>query len=283
MNLVTRAVFKMSPHLTSELITGHLTFYDDSGTQLSSVVATSGMPNFQSPQHYRIRGKGLIPPYKGLRIVTAGYPLTTLGVEGMFYPIVPDPIPGYGRSEIGLHRDANVPGSAGCIVVVNSDSFKRLVVPLLSKAASLRIREIDLTVDYDRVDTDSDEIDIMARTIFGEARGEPDDGKVAVGWVIKNRSDAGGWWGDDIREVCLKPYQFSCWNFNDVNRPVLLGTTIRDPIFKKCLEIASLVLKGRKGDPTGGANHYHSQLIEPTWAKGKKPTVVIGNHLFYRL
>ena len=34
---------------------------------------------------------------------------------------------------------------------------------------------------------DKEAIDIMARTIYGEARGEEEEGQIAVGNVIKNR------------------------------------------------------------------------------------------------
>ena len=65
--------------------------------------------------------------------------------------------------------------------------------------------------------SDSD-LNIMAKTIWGEARGEPYNGQVAVAWVIRNRAERGGWFGNTIREVCLKDQQFSCWNRNDCNR-----------------------------------------------------------------
>ena len=59
---------------------------------------------------------------------------------------------------------------------------------------------------------------VMAKTMWGEARGEGYNGLVAVGWVIQNRCERGGWFGNTIREVCLKPYQFSCWNNDDCNK-----------------------------------------------------------------
>ena len=55
--------------------------------------------------------------------------------------------------------------------------------------------------------SDSD-LMIMAKTIWGEARGESHNGQVAVAWVIRNRAERGGWWGNTIREVCLKDQQF---------------------------------------------------------------------------
>ena len=45
------------------------------------------------------------------------------------------------------------------------------------------------------------EIDTMARTIWGEARGEGTAGMVAVGNVILNRVAAGSWYGLSVSEV----------------------------------------------------------------------------------
>ncbi|CAF3868537.1 unnamed protein product [Rotaria magnacalcarata] len=35
------------------------------------------------------------------------------------------------------------------------------------------------------------EIDVVTRTVYGEARGESKDGQAAVAWVIRNRAAAG--------------------------------------------------------------------------------------------
>ena len=32
------------------------------------------------------------------------------------------------------------------------------------------------------------DMDVAARTVYGEARGEPDEGKIAVAWVIRTRA-----------------------------------------------------------------------------------------------
>jgi hypothetical protein len=68
--------------------------------------------------------------------------------------------------------------------------------------------------------------DILARTIFGEARGEGVAGQIAVAWTIRNRVNDGkdkSWWGEGYAGVCQKPYQFSCWNKNDPNFAYLSG------------------------------------------------------------
>jgi N-acetylmuramoyl-L-alanine amidase len=278
-----RVVFSMELTETRQLLLGQLTFYDGNG-QIATFVATSGQSGYQSPRHYRTRRKGLCPPFPKLFINTQGYHLNTIGVEGLFFHITPDPIPGYGRSEIGLHKDANVPGSSGCIVVRNEISFEDKVCPLLHSAASSGRSRLPLQIDYKTQTTVSPDIDILARTIYGEARGESDAGKAAVAWVIKNRAEAGGWWGDDIVEVCLKPYQFSCWNRNDPNRSVIEKLSAKgNPLFLKCVDIAREVLARQISDVTQGANHYHADGVKPKWAIDKYFTVAIGNHRFYKL
>jgi N-acetylmuramoyl-L-alanine amidase len=279
-----RAVFSMELKESRQLLLGHLTFYDSDG-QIATFVATSGLPGYQSPRHYHTRRKGLCPPYRKLLVNTNGYHLNTIGVEGMFFHVTPDPIPGYGRSEIGIHRDANVDGSSGCIVIRNEFSFNDKVVPLFELAAKVGISRLPLEIDY-KIEGESipQEIDILARTMYGEARGEDDKGKAAVAWVVRNRAERGGWWGDDIAEVCLKPYQFSCWNQNDPNRKKIERLSARgNPLFQKCIDIASDVLRGKISDLTKGANHYHAPHVKPSWAKSENFTVRIGNHLFYKL
>ena len=132
-------------------------------------------------------------------------------------------------------------------------------------------------------------IDVLARTIWGEARSEGVRGMEAVACVVANRVAVarahGGsyWWGGDVAQVCLKPFQFSCWNANDPNRPKLLAVTSDNVIFATCLRIARRCVYGVLPDATNGATHYHTQDILPHWAKGQKPVAAIGHHIFYRL
>jgi len=134
------------------------------------------------------------------------------------------------------------------------------------------------------------EIDTMARTIFGEARGEPIKGQEAVANVIMNRvavaqkqSNKNYWWGHDIITVCQKPYQFSCWNRNDPSYRRLTTVTEKDIHFATALRIARRAVIGSLPDHTGGATHYHADYVSPYWAQGEKPTTTIGRHIFYKL
>lgn len=138
--------------------------------------------------------------------------------------------------------------------------------------------------------TAAHDIDIMARTIWGEARGEAFDGRVAVAWVIINRTRIGRY-GDAPSEVCLRPKQFSCWNEGDPNRDKMLKITPEDAVFAECLGIAALIYaasKGRSGalptilkDATLRSTHYCVAELTPYWALGKNPVCTIGRHKFF--
>ena len=136
------------------------------------------------------------------------------------------------------------------------------------------------------------DIDILARTIYGEARGclrQRDGGLaalIAVANVVMNRVVQQTWYGKSIREVCLKPYQFSCWNENDANRPVILNVAKgRDKVFDVCYEVAENVIAGRWPDLTQGSDHYYAVWIpkSPVWSIGHVPVAKIGVHVFFRL
>ncbi|MCJ8203577.1 cell wall hydrolase [Pseudomonas sp. RGM2987] len=129
--------------------------------------------------------------------------------------------------------------------------------------------------------------DILARTVWAEARGEGFAGQIAVAWAIRNRVEDGrenSWWGEGYADVCQKPYQFSCWNKNDPNYPFLSG--IRQIPFRElaqCRIAADQVIDGRVSDPTCGATHYYALSIQvvPGWAAKAKQTLLLGHHIFF--
>ena len=125
------------------------------------------------------------------------------------------------------------------------------------------------------------DIEVMARTVWAESRGEIDDGKLAVAHVIRNRAEKGGWWGNTLEEVCKKPWQFSCWNEGDPNKTKLLSVDAEDEMARDSLWACLAVVQGKHEDPTSGSCHYHTADILPDWAEGKNPVCWIGNHLFY--
>lgn len=129
-----------------------------------------------------------------------------------------------------------------------------------------------------------EDIDVTARTVYGEARGESMAGMVAVAWVIRNRAEKGGWWGDTLAGVCKHPFQFSCWNPDDANCKIIQDLPVSFTAYRDAVwAVMQAILEPKEKDPTLGADHYHAPSVAPKWAKGVTPTVIIGNHSFYRL
>lgn len=127
-----------------------------------------------------------------------------------------------------------------------------------------------------------DQTTYLAKTIWGEARGEGYKGMQAVGNVILNRVSRGGWYGASVKDVVLKPYQFSCWNENDINRSKIENLSFNDLQKSRAYEIAQKLINGKLGDITNGATHYHAKNIIPYWASSMSKTAEIGNHIFYK-
>ena len=124
--------------------------------------------------------------------------------------------------------------------------------------------------------------EILARTLYGEARGEGPEGMQAVANVIVNRARLGGWWGDSIETVCKKRFQFSLWNdLSDPNTVKTLQATPADPAYAQALDIAGRAIDGTLPDITGGATHYHADWVNPEWANPQYMTAQIGKHSFY--
>ena len=133
--------------------------------------------------------------------------------------------------------------------------------------------------------------ELLARLVWGEARGESIVGKIAVAHVVMNRVKTGKYGGKGgVKGVCLKPWQFSCFNAKDPNLQLMLEPFGgRDaPIFRDCLLEARMALGGLSQDPTIGATHYFNPAVVPggwpaSWDRSRmmrRPT--IGRHKFYR-
>lgn len=142
-----------------------------------------------------------------------------------------------------------------------------------------------------------DTLTLLAATIFLEAEGETDEGKLAVGWVIRNRANGGP---QDPHRVMLSPYQFSCWNADYAKQAMTRLSHASGAIIAACWRAAVGSLWRLLPDPTSGATFYlnvestkaarpnHDLPIwaadpaDPTRVDLRKVTVVIGRHHFLR-
>lgn len=133
----------------------------------------------------------------------------------------------------------------------------------------------------------NDDLLVLARTIYGEARGERQQGREAVAEVVMNRR-ASNRYPNTVSGVCLDPSQFSCWNPTDPNRAkiIALEPNTGNSAFDQCFEVAQAALAGQIDHLSDKVLHYHADSISaPDWVR-KSPKAFmerkIGRHLFYR-
>lgn len=124
-----------------------------------------------------------------------------------------------------------------------------------------------------------DDTDAVVRTVWGEARADPDS-QAGVASVILNRAKATG---SAPRDVVMAKGQFEPWG-NAQTRAKLEGLDPRSPEYQAILERVQPVLGGE--DVTGGATHFYAPKAQA--ALGRKPPkwddgsgVDMGQHRFF--
>lgn len=122
------------------------------------------------------------------------------------------------------------------------------------------------------------EILIVAATIMAEAASEPILGKQAVASVIFNRS-AGG---QSLSDVCLAPYQFSCWNAGEQEMLPRIREWVRSDSqeWRACLSLARSLIVGTFSPVVNATHYFNPQLCSPVWGQDMDNAVQIGLHLF---
>lgn len=113
----------------------------------------------------------------------------------------------------------------------------------------------------------------LAMNVFYEARGEPVEGQKAVALVTINRAEKKA---SNICKVVYAPKQFS-WTAHGRGVP-----HSRNPAWQKAKKIAAKVMGRHVHDITWGATHFHAVSVSPKWRYRMVPTIIIGNHIFYR-
>jgi len=129
----------------------------------------------------------------------------------------------------------------------------------------------------------ANDIDVLARTLFGESTPNSPAEATAIASVVVNRTKHRQW-PKTIAGVCQQPWQFSCWNQSDPNRErILAANGVTSKWFAKCKEIAAAADAGKIADATRGATHYYAKTMKraPKWAKGKTPCHTTDGHLFF--
>jgi N-acetylmuramoyl-L-alanine amidase len=133
---------------------------------------------------------------------------------------------------------------------------------------SLSIEETSNKISRGSREFTNEDIELLARVIHGEARGEDFEGQVAVGAVVVNRLNDPRF-PDTIQGVIYQKGAFTAVSDKQIH------LTPDDEAFRA----AEAALDGK--DPTGGAIYYYNpKTATDRWIKSRPVIKQIGNHTF---
>lgn len=125
-------------------------------------------------------------------------------------------------------------------------------------------------VTYAKTSSSTSDIQLMARAINGEARGEPYEGQVAVGAVILNRVKDSRF-PNTIAGVIYQSGAFTAVADGQINQPIKEDSTV--------YKAARDAMNG--WDPTGGCVYYFNPATATNkWIWSRPLVKTIGKHRF---
>lgn len=114
----------------------------------------------------------------------------------------------------------------------------------------------------------SNDLYLLARVVYGEARGEPYLGQVAVAAVVLNRVKSSKF-PNTIAGVVYEPWAFTCVNDGQIN------LSPNDTAMKAAKDAVN------GWDPTYGCLFYYNpKTATSQWIRQKKVHLSIGSHVF---
>ena len=119
-------------------------------------------------------------------------------------------------------------------------------------------------------------------TLWGEVRGEPMAGKVAVARVIRNRMARHYFSDGTVTGTVLYPYQFEMWDSKDHNRRGAAVIDAKALDVEECREAWD-----RSATDDGGIGaavlYYNPGAVSaiPSWAIASKQVAIVGAHVFF--
>ena len=153
---------------------------------------------------------------------------------------------------------------------IKKSTLTILISTILISASINFIKTEKILQVYAASSSQPSNVQLLARAINGEARGEPYEGQVAVGAVIMNRVKNSKF-PNTIAGVIYQSGAFTAVSDGQINEPIAQGSTV--------LKAAQDALNG--WDPTGGAIYYFNpNTATSKWIWSRPIIKTIGKHHF---
>ena len=167
----------------------------------------------------------------------------------------------------------NVDGIYGSLTVSAVKRFQQkngLTVDGIAGTQTLNAMGITTNSSSSSSTNNSSNVNLLAKAIYGEARGEPYTGQVAVGAVIMNRVKSSKF-PNTIAGVIYQSGAFTAVADGQINVPIQEGSTV--------LKAAQDAMNG--WDPSGGALYYFNpNTATNKWIWSRPLIKTIGKHRF---
>lgn len=148
--------------------------------------------------------------------------------------------------------------------------FNSFLLIVLIIFINILVKNVDNNISFATISSSTSDIQLMARAINGEARGEPYEGQVAVGAVILNRVKSSSF-PNTISGVIYQSGAFTAVADGQINVPIESGSTV--------IKAAQDAMNG--WDPSGGALYYFNPATATNkWIWTRPLIKVIGKHRF---
>ena len=148
--------------------------------------------------------------------------------------------------------------------------FLRIFLIFILMSMYILALNVEENVQAQSSSTSDSDIQLLARAINGEARGEPYEGQVAVGAVILNRVRHSSF-PNTIAGVIYQPGAFTAVADGQINVPIDENSTV--------YKAARDALNG--WDPTNGCIYYFNpDTATNSWIWSRPLVKVIGKHRF---
>ncbi len=147
--------------------------------------------------------------------------------------------------------------------------IKGILIAIIILIILILINIQKFEISYANSSNQSD-LQLMARAINGEARGESYEGQVAVGAVILNRVKSSSF-PNTIAGVIYQEGAFTAVSDGQINEPIAENSSV--------YKAAQDSING--WDPTGGAIYYFNPSTATNdWIWSREHIVTIGKHRF---
>jgi len=148
--------------------------------------------------------------------------------------------------------------------------------------------EVDLELHHFAELSRNDQVQVncLADAIYWEARGEPLEGQLGVGYVVLNRMASREHWPNSACGVVYQKRRIGNNRYHCQFSWVCEhgGRAIRNErLYRHSIKIARAVLDDLYPNPIGESVFFHSQAELSYKFASYEPTVTLGGHYFYRL